>query len=85
MSDSCTDYRLEIEKRVKDLKGLPEYNITGQALVNQIQYRSKQIGADTLSANDLRKEIRLDVRKILSRYGSRQPRANYGKLSTKSN
>lgn len=83
MSDPCIDYRLEVEKRVRELKGLPEYNITGQALVNRIQYRSKQIGADMLSEKDLRKEIRLDIRKISSRYGSRRPRANYGKLSTK--
>ena len=82
MSDPCIDYRIEVEKRIKELKELPEYNVTGQDLVNRIRYRSKQIGADTLSDKDLHKEIRLNAKSISSRYGSRQPRANYGKLST---
>lgn len=82
MSDPLCNYKLKIEEKISELKGLPEYNITGQTLVKRIMYRAKQIGADMLSDKDLHKEIRIDIRKISSRYGSRQPRANYGKLST---
>ncbi|MFN3655507.1 MAG: hypothetical protein ACK4TO_09345 [Candidatus Nitrosotenuis sp.] len=82
MSDPLCNYKLEVEKRINQLKDLPEYNITGEALVKRMRYRSKIIGADTVSEKDLHKEMRLDVRKILSRYSTRQPRANYGKLST---
>ena len=82
MANCGDDYRIEIEKRIDEMSDQPEYKVTGQKLVTRIHGRLKLLGADKIPDSYSSKSIVIDSKTVSSRYKTRMPRANYGKLST---
>lgn len=80
MSIDCSNYRIEADRKAKEMADSGKYYITGNELVQRENYRMKTLGIDRLE-NTNREILDKFVLKEAPRYKERKPRVDYGRLS----